>query len=408
MKFDGYFALCDLLGVVNLRQRSDDLLKFAARRVALAIPRPKTDYTRRERWMCWIYAPCSFLYKISLAIGITTMVIVSWPSAGLLLGTLFGFILIVVPLKRVLRYLLTSEDALSVRTRARWVAAGVFAVLPLSAAFLPISFSVVAPGVLEPEESRSIRAPVSGFVVQDPRLHGERIDAGRLLCQLENPELDMQQLAIEGELKIERVRLAAEEIRDLTLASTHRARLGYLRTRSAEIQKQMDSMSVRSNASGTLVSGDSMGWLGAHVSKGQELFQVHSGPSLVRVVLTEDDVLRTKLEVGSTAEIRWTSDPTELSIGVVREIRRSASRKNVPLQVTMLGGGDVYANRVEGEEGLQADRPYLHVFIEPESAPPHNARAGLTARVRMLARMETLGGWARRWMLNLYNSWRMS
>ena len=48
------------------------------------------------------------------------------------------------------------------------------------------------------------------------------------------------------------------------------------------------------------------------------------------------------------------------------------------------------------------------IFIEPEGELPHRARAGLTARVRLPARVETLGNWTHRWILTLYNAWRMS
>ncbi len=408
MRFDGYFVLSDILGVINLRKRSDDLLKYAARRVALGLPRPATNYTFGERMVYWLYAPCSFLYKISLAIGITTMMVITWSGAGLLFGLLFGWILIVAPIKRTITYLLRSEEALTVKARARWVAAGVFAALPLCVVYVPISFSVVAPGVLEPEERQSIRAPVSGVVITDVGRHGRRIGAGTELCQLQNSELDMRQLVIDGKLSAERARLAAEEVRDLTLASIHRARLSYLQARQAEVTKQVESMQVLAKTGGTLVSSEPRGWLGSFVSKGQELYQVHSGGNLVRVILTDDDVLRAKLEVGSTAEIRWTSDPTHATRGIVREIRRSASRKNIPLEITMLGGGEVYANRVEGESDIQADRPYLHVFIEPAETPPVAVRTGLTAKVRMVASMETFGGWVAKWVLSICNAWRMS
>jgi hypothetical protein len=105
--------------------------------------------------------------------------------------------------------------------------------------------------------------------------------------------------------------------------------------------------------------------------------------------------------------LRWTADPSRTHQGIVRDIRRSASRTDVPLELTMIGGGEVYAEKVDDKHG-KAHEPFLHVFVECENLPMQKAPMGLTAQVRLQADRETLGSWLKRKLLSFYHTWRMS
>ena len=406
LKFDGYFVASDLLGVVNLRQRADLYLKSFAGHIALGLPRIKNSYSTWQKWVYGTYAPCSFLYKIVLAITITTMVVMAWPIGGALLGVVFAWLLILQPLRRLLDYLLSSKETAPVRGRSRVAALSLFVAAPVVLWQVPVSTKIVAPGVLEPMQRFSVRAPVSGFVADIPASHGSSVAEGDLLCLMQNPELEMKHLQILGEMEVEKVRLDAEEAVDVGLAETFRARLKYLTARSKEMQRRIDSMAIRSGLEGTLVRSTPKTWLGRYVTLGQELFQVHSGSQMIRVVMTDHEVLRAHLAVGSGADVCWVSDPSQTVPAIVREIRRSSSRTEIPVGVTMLAGGGIYAQRTNDEKAV-ADQPFLHVFLEAENLPL-TGHAGLTAEVRMKARVETLGDWLRRNVLGFYNAWRMS
>jgi hypothetical protein len=55
----------------------------------------------------------------------------------------------------------------------------------------------------------------------------------------------------------------------------------------------------------------------------------------------------------------------------------------------------------------QAERPYLHVLLEPQESLPLGL-TGMTARVRLGGRIETLGSWLRRKAFALYQAWQIS
>jgi len=407
LRYDGYYVVSDLLGVVNLSKRSLEYLKARAKRLVLGLEVPESNHTTRERWVYRLYGPASFTYKVLLAFTITHLVLMRWSGAGLAVGAVFAWLLIVYPIRRLLAYLLRSPETEPVRVRARITAATGFASAALLVLFFPVSRSVIAPGVLQPGIRLSVRAPANGFVVDEKLRDGATVAPGQVAYVLDNPALSMKRLRLAGDLEAERIRLDVTELSDATRAAQHKTRVGFLEAHVARIDRRLASMSIHTKVGGRVVCKQPGGWLGRYVLEGQELCQVHSDLSLVRIVLTEEELNRARLEVGSTAEIQWTCDPSRRVLAHVREIRRSASRNHVPVELTMLAGGQIYAKPVD-RETAEADEPYLHVFLQAESVPLETGATGLTGRVRLQARTETLGAWIRRKVLGFYNAWKLS
>jgi hypothetical protein len=224
---------------------------------------------------------------------------------------------------------------------------------------------------------------------------------------LANPELQLRRLRLVGELDAEEEGFDAIELDDPTQAAIHRARISYLRASVQELDRRIGSMTLTAAANGTVAIEGDEALEGRFLQQGKELFQTQSDHRHLRVVLREEEVARARLEIGSEAVVRWTCDPTRTTRGVVREIRASASRFDLPLPLTMLGGGDVYVRPI-GDSLTSADKAYLHVVIEVEDAPVESRGAGLTAKVRFDARMQLLGGWMRNRVLSFWSVWKMS
>ena len=110
--------------------------------------------------------------------------------------------------------------------------------------------------------------------------------------------------------------------------------------------------------------------------------------------------------VGADADLRWSSSPDRSVAAKIIKILPLASRSEIPVALTMEAGEVVYATADE-EGRVRADRPYVHVFLEPLEPPPMG-RSGMTARVRLAGRLETLGAWVRRKAIAFYQNWKMS
>jgi putative peptide zinc metalloprotease protein len=407
MKYDGYYVFSDLLGVFNLQQRATSFLGAWASHLALGTARPQDNFTRGERCLYMSYGPATVVYRVMLAFAITGLVMMQWPGAGMFLGALFVWMLMIQPILRLVNHLWNGQEQPALRTRGRVVALGLVVLVPFVAGFLPVSWSVTAPGILDPRTRESVRAPTNGFVTTLAAGNGAQVKPGDLLCVLRNPELEMRRVQLEGEHEAEAISLDTVELEDTTQAAMHRARLAHLRSGVEEIEKRQKAMSICAHVEGTITSSYDLDLEGRFLQQGEELFQLQSEHRYLRMVLTDEAVSRARLEIGTEARVRFTCEPEATMRAWVREIRASASRAEIPLALTMLGGGDVYVRPTEGH-GTQADQPYLHVVLEVESVPMHARGAGLTARVLLPARVEVLGTWLQRRVLSFWNAWRMS
>jgi hypothetical protein len=75
------------------------------------------------------------------------------------------------------------------------------------------------------------------------------------------------------------------------------------------------------------------------------------------------------------------------------------------MALTMNAGQGVYASP-DQQGRVRADRPYLHILLEPQEPPPVGM-SGMTARVRLAGRVELLGSWLRRKVMIFYHNWKI-
>ena len=406
-KFDGYYLFSDLVGVYNLQQRAAAHLKGWVEHVALGKPRPRGRYTQFERVLYSVYGPCAFLYRVSLAFTLTVWVLLQWPGAGLFLGAVFAWAMIIRPSLRLLGELWSGAGYADRRTRARLLACALVLLLPPFAGMLPVSFSVCVPGIVDVEQRQVIRSPISAFVESVAVSNGDRVKPGTALCTLRNPELELRRLRLQGELEAERESFDTIELDDSTQASIHKSRIAYLAASVAELDRRIEASRLTAEQQGT-VAGHHHGELaGTFVQQGEELMRVEGGHRLLRIVLTEHQLSRARLEIGSPAEVRLSCAPASTLKAVVRQVTASASRVEVPEALTIAGGGTIWVQSVS--QGLAvADQPYFHVLIEIPDDDPALQWTGTTARVRLPARAEILGQWVHRQALAFINVWRMS
>ena len=102
MKYDGYYLFSDIIGVFNLQRRATRFLGSWVGHFVLGHERPQDNFTGTERLLYGLYGPATFAYRIFLATGITMLVMMQWPSAGVFLAAIFLWALILQPIWRLL------------------------------------------------------------------------------------------------------------------------------------------------------------------------------------------------------------------------------------------------------------------------------------------------------------------
>jgi multidrug efflux pump subunit AcrA (membrane-fusion protein) len=128
--------------------------------------------------------------------------------------------------------------------RARLMTLGavglVVLVMVLSAVLVPADFTLVAPGVLQPQQRRNVYARVDGVVRELLVTDGQRVVQGQILARLRNRELDLNLEQVLGELQTKRQTLTSIMTARLTATSNR----GGDPTRANELAAQEEELRI--------------------------------------------------------------------------------------------------------------------------------------------------------------------
>ena len=118
MKFDGYYAFCDIVEVPNLRPKSARCVAAVMKRLTLGLNNDALPENRGMTAFLFGFGVCQGLYKISIVLGIATMIASKLFLVGLGLAALYAGMEVIRFVRKVAGFLLFSDDVKPVRRRA--------------------------------------------------------------------------------------------------------------------------------------------------------------------------------------------------------------------------------------------------------------------------------------------------
>lgn len=214
LRYDGYYVLVDLLEIPNLASRSQELMKWGARRYLFGLKgeAPPPLQSRSEgAWMA-THATLAFPYRILVMFGIVLVVAQQYFLIGLLLG-IFGFLIwFVTPVLKGLSYVLAEPTLQLVRARAVAVTFGALALAIGVIGFIPMPARIYATAVVEPLKEHTFRAPSDGFLRLPSVRNGDVVNEGDVVAVLENPLVDMQWERARAAVRMEQIRVDAMQL----------------------------------------------------------------------------------------------------------------------------------------------------------------------------------------------------
>lgn len=309
MKLDGYYIVCDLLGIPDLKEASTLYLSTWIKRNLWRLPVevPYVPVRRRPGYV--VYAILSGMYSYSVLYVFATFIGNIARNFSTDWGFLFEYATAYMIFRGRLRTLwnfmkfvyLDKKDRV-----AQWF--GPSRKLIVSAAalvfvFLPIWHeTAVGKFVLEPANSTIIRALVPGVVAQVFVEEGQSVAAGAPVAQLRNLELASKAARSQSDLDVAtgKAQSALLHYSDFGSAAADRERLGQ---QTHQFASQMDSLSVTSPIAGVVVTPRVSDKAGSYVSRGTELAEVADITRLrARVYVSEYDLY--KFNVNSPARLQ--------------------------------------------------------------------------------------------------------
>lgn len=189
LRYDGYYILSDMLEIPNLRQKSTEysmgLLKRHVFRIKSPIPLPPPG----QRVWLLLYAISSSIYRIFVGVMIILVVSNQVPVLGILMALGGVITWLVVPVGKVLNYLLLQPELHRKRGRAIIFSAAVAAAIVVLIGLIKFPMRFEATAYVEPERKQTDRAETAGFVDRILVKDGEHVRKGQTLVVCSNQEL---------------------------------------------------------------------------------------------------------------------------------------------------------------------------------------------------------------------------
>lgn len=280
MKLDGYYIVCDLLGISDLKEASTLYLSAWVKRNIWRLPVEIPYVPPRRRPGYVAYAILSGMYSYSVLYVFASFIGNIARNFSADWGFLFEYATAFMIFRGRIRTLwnfmkflyLDKKDRLArwfkpLRKVAVSAAAVVFACLPIW------HETAVGRFVLEPAKVAVLRALVPGVVARAYADEGQPVQAGAPVLQLRNVVLSSKAARSQSEFEMaqERAQSALLHYADFGSAAADRERLGQ---QTRELTSEIASLSVDSPISGTVLTPRLKDKLGAYVSAGTELAEV--------------------------------------------------------------------------------------------------------------------------------------
>jgi putative peptide zinc metalloprotease protein len=371
MRFDGYYALSDLLGIENLQPRAFAVGRWQLRRLLWGFDDPLPEPMPRSRLrLLTFYAWGTWLYRFFLFLGIALLVYhLFFKLLGMALFAVEIAWFVVLPIVGELRAWWRHRRSLrpSPVRLLFWALCGGALLWVL----LPHTASVYVPAVLRATHTQMVFVPepaqLQRFLVKE----GQTVDAGQVLAELQSDELEFQWRQVGEQLADAQARLArsASSARDKAQREITQQEISRLQQRLHGLQERRQRLRLRAPFTAKITQMEHL-QPGAWVNDEQPLMQLVA-PQAYRVegfVSEQDLPLIAAAQTGHFVADRGDLEAlpvqvTDVDIGAVH---------NLPYpELTSQYGGDI-AVRPQRDGKLPPENAQYRVdfaILDPKSLP---------------------------------------
>jgi putative peptide zinc metalloprotease protein len=258
MRFDGYFALSDYLGIPNLQSRAFALATWRLRQSLFDLGHPPPEVLpRRMVRILTTYAVLTAIYRLFLFLGIAAAVYIMFGKAiGIILGLFEIVVFIALPIARELSVWWKLRREIIARRRSRWLA-GVVTVLA-ALFFTPWLSTVEVPAVLTTAKEEAIYLPFPAKLIRIDVVDGQLVEPGETLFRADTADLEQQRkkaILEQRALEFQANRLHASE-KEREGRVIMESRLARAREKAEALERQIEQLVIRAPFAGKIVDLD--------------------------------------------------------------------------------------------------------------------------------------------------------
>ena len=352
MRYDGYYMLVDLIEVPNLGARANRYWGHLVDKYAFGAKHLDTMPGLLPGEPIWLlaYAPASFIYRLTVQLGIALYLAGTYLSVGVVLAAWTLTSTVLVPLGKGLARVATGPQLAGHRLRAVGLTGGLVAAVLVLMLFIPLPLHTVSEGIIWLPESAMLRAGTEGFVARVLLAPGSAVVAGTPVVESDEPELRSRLRIDRAHVTELEARLATQQFTDLTGAEITRFELNQARAELALDTEKADHLVVKSAADGTLAVAKADDLPGRFLHEGDIIgYVLPPASKVVRVAVPQEDIALVRQHV-RRIEVKL-SDALEASYDAVvtREVPGGATI--YPARRSAPGGGGTAAVDPRDDQG---------------------------------------------------------
>ncbi|WP_428688011.1 PqqD family peptide modification chaperone [Roseibium sp.] len=292
LRFDGYYVLCDLLEIPNLGSRANKYFLYLLQKYVLGLRDVETPVTAAgEKGWFLLYAIASFFYRMTIMIGIALFIATKFFFIGIALAVWPVFSMLILPVAKGLRFLLTSPKLRRNRSRAVTMTAGGLAALAGLLFVLPVPYGTIVEGVVWLPPNAKVRTQTDGIITNILVEPNDHVTAGTPLIRMTNPDLRTQLTILEAQRAELDIRLTASAVTDRVQVQLIRGQIQNIEGAISSLRKSLSDLIIVAPITGQFVLPDADDLEGRYYAKGEELGLVSTvDDPIVRLVVRQQDV----------------------------------------------------------------------------------------------------------------------
>jgi putative peptide zinc metalloprotease protein len=360
LRFDAYYILVDILEIPNLGSRGTRYVFYLLQRYLLGIgdAEPPLSTPGERAWFV-IYTILAFCYRMTIYVGIVLFVAGKFFFIGVLFAVWAAVNMLVLPLAKGIRFLVSSPRLNRKRLRAVLVTGLMFAAVAAFIIIVPVSLGTITEGVIWIPDQSFVRAGTDGFVERIIATPGARVKENDPLIICSDPLLPAQIRILESRLKELKALYVSQIFSDRVAADITKDEIEHVRAQLEDARRREAELTTRSNADGVFVVPMPRDMPGRFVRRGELLAYVLD-PSTIsaRVVVDQSDVDFVRLRT-RTVMARFPHNFTEKVPAMIRRVVPAATDQLPSRTLSMEGGGEIAID----PRDAQGTRAFQKIFL---------------------------------------------
>jgi len=387
MRFDGYYLLTDALDLPNLASRANKQIAYLVQRHGFGL-RDLTSQANScgEALGLGGYAISAFLYRLAIIGAILLLVMEHFLTLGIILAIWLLLSQILLPLVKLVNFLLNSPRLQLRRARAVVLSTITVGAVLLMFFYLPMPLDTRVEGVLWLPENAQVRAHNNGFIQRLMVSDGDSVTQGQVLIATTNPSLSSRLAIKQAQLREQQARLQAAWLSDRGQAKFINEDIAIIEAEINDLKQRMESLTIRSPATGRLVLPDAHNLPGRYLRQGDPVaFIIQSAPTTVRVALAQHEIGLVRRD-SQQINVKLAERLDTTLVATIRQEVPAATHQLPSRALGSAGGGQIAVNPFQGE-GTQTQQ---QIFLLDLQLPKHyqEGRYGERAYVRFVHQPE--------------------